>query len=239
MLTWSWTMPHQSFDQALQALAQGDRATAFRLMRHAILNDSRHAPAWLWMSRLVDDETQKRECLDRALAIDPNYREAREELEALRLRDLVSTFKAPVFEEKRIEPPRLGQALVTKRLITEAQLQDALREQHAEHNRGRRTMLGMVLLRRKLISPLALAAVLVEQQQSRSNPDRLGEYLMSRGLISPERLQQAIAEHALACVYEKPIKLGELLVHRGYIRREDLDRALDEQRQDAYNRYYY
>jgi hypothetical protein len=58
-------------------------------------------------------------------------------------------------------------------------------------------------------------------------------------MISAERLQHAIAEQALSAIYEKPIRLGELLVQRGYILQEDLDRALEEQRQDAYNKYYY
>jgi hypothetical protein len=231
-------MANTTFEQALQALAEGDRATAFRLMRQVIMSDSRHAPAWYWMSRMVEDEKQQRECLERALAIDPNYREAREAIESFRLRNLVSTFHAPVFEERR-EPTRLGQALVEKGLISDRQLQDALKEQHNDQNRGKKTMLGLVLLKRKLVSPLALAGVLVEQQQARNQPDRLGEYLLINKIITPERLQQAIAEHALVCVYEKPEKFGELLVKRGYIRREDLDRALEEQRQDAYNKYYY
>ncbi|GAB4112687.1 MAG: hypothetical protein Fur005_22470 [Roseiflexaceae bacterium] len=232
-------MPKALFDQALQALHQGDRATAFQLLRQVILADSRYAPAWYWLSTLVDDDTQKRECLERALAVDPNYREAKDALEALKLRDVIASFRSPVFEERRREPARLGQALVQKGLITDAQLQEALREQHQEQNRGKKTMLGMVLLRRKVISPLALASILVDQQEQRSEPDRLGDYLLTRGLISRERLEQALAEHALTNIYEKPIRFGELLVQRKYIRREDLDKALEEQRQDAYNKYYY
>ena len=232
-------MPHPTFEQALKALSQGDRDSAFKLMRQSIIADATYPPAWFWLSRLVDDEERRKECLERAISLDPNYREARDELESIRLKSLVSTFKAPVFDNTQREPLRLGEALRAKHLISEMQLQEALREQHAELNRGKKTMLGVVLLRRKMVSPLALAAVLVEQQQARRNPDRLGEYLVSRGLITPERLQQAIAEHALASIYEKPVRLGELLVQRGYIRREDLDRALEEQRQDAYNRYYY
>lgn len=232
-------MAYSLFQQAQQAFARGDRDAAFKLARQAILQDSKHAPAWLLMSRVVDDEAQKRECLERALALDPNYREARDELDSMRLRELVAGFRSPAFQEPKREPIRLGQALVAKGLISEQQLQDALREQHNDHNRGHKTMLGLILLRRKFVSPLAMAAVLVEQQQARSLPDRLGEYLLSHGLLTPERLQQAIAEHALASVYEKPIRLGELLVQRGYIRREELDRALEEQRQDAYNKYYY
>jgi hypothetical protein len=233
-------MAHTLFEQAQQAFAHGERAVAFKLARQAILHDSKYAPAWLLMSRVVNDETQKRECLERALTLDPHSLEARHELDSMRLRELVAGFRAPAFQEPKREPLRLGQALIAKALITEQQLQDALREQHNDQNRGHKTMLGLILLRRKYVSPLALAAVLVEQQQANTSiPDRLGEYLLSEGLLTPERLQQAIAEHALASVYEKPIRLGELLVQRGYIRREDLDRALEEQRQDAYNKYYY
>jgi hypothetical protein len=232
-------MADSIYDAALQALAQGDRATAFQLMRKFLMTNSQNASAWFWLSRMVDSEEQQRECIERAIKIDPTHRDALNALEGLRLRALVSGFHAPVFEEKRIEPPKLGQALLAKKLISDPQLQEALREQINDRNRGKKTMLGLILIKRKLISPLALASVLVEQQQSRGNPDRLGDYLLAKKIITSERLQQAIAEHALACVYEKPIQLGELLVKRGYIRREDLNRALEEQRQDAYNRYYY
>jgi hypothetical protein len=226
-------------DQARQAFARGEREKAFQLTRHALLQDSKSAPTWILMSRLVEDATQRRECLDRALAIDPECREARDAIDAMRVQELVSGFRAPVFADQKREPLRLGQALVAAGLISEQQLLDALREQHNDRNRGKKTMLGTILLRRKVVSPLALAAVLIEQQQSRSTPDRLGEYLLSHGMISAERLQHAIAEQALSAIYEKPIRLGELLVQRGYILQEDLDRALEEQRQDAYNKYYY
>jgi hypothetical protein len=232
-------MSNSIYESSLQALANGDRATAFQLMRKYLMTNSRDASAWFWMSRMVDNEEQQRECLDRAIKIDPNHRDALNALEEIRLRALVAGFHAPVFEEKRIEPPKLGQALMAKKLISDAQLQEALREQLLDRNRGIRTMLGMILIKRKMISPLALAGVLVEQQQSRGSSDRLGDYLLLNKIITPERLQQAIAEHALACVYEKPIQLGELLVKHGYIRRDELNKALEEQRQDAYNRYYY
>ena len=227
------------FDASLQAFARGDRATAFQLMRKVVVSNSRNATAWLWLSRMVETEDQQLECLERVIAIDPQHREALSVLEDIRLRKLVAGFHAPVFEAQRIEPPKLGQALLAKGLLKDAQLQEALREQINDRNRGKKTMLGMILIKRKMLSPLALAGVLVEQQQSRGNPDRLGDYLLIHKILTPERLQHAIAEHALACVYEKPIQLGELLVKRGYIRREELTHALEEQRQDAYNRYYY
>jgi hypothetical protein len=236
---WEQAMQERLFDQAMQALAQGDRTATFQLLRQVIMKNNKHAHAWYWMSRLVETEAQVRECLERALAIDPNYREAQEALEELRLRDLVQTFRAPVFEEQRREPPKLGQSLLQKKLITDAQLQEALREQINERNRGKQTMLGLILLRRKMISPLALAAILVEQQEQRGAAEKLGDYLLMKGYITRDRLEQAIAEHALMSIYEKPIRFGEMLVKRGYIRDVDLDRALDEQRQDAYNKYYY
>ncbi|GAB4112683.1 MAG: hypothetical protein Fur005_22490 [Roseiflexaceae bacterium] len=232
-------MMKATFNKALQAFHHGDRDMAFRLLRQVILDDSRYAPAWYWLSRLVEDENRKRECLEYAIAIDSEYREAQEALESIKLHRVVSGFRAPVFQEYRREPLRLGQALIQRGLLSPIQLQEALREQHQEHNRGKKVMLGMILLRRKMVAPLALASVLVDQQLQRTEPDRLGDYLLANQMISRESLELAIAEHALTCVYEKPIRFGELLVQSGYISQEDLDHALEEQRRDAFNKYYY
>src|SRR5690348_1626928 len=75
------------FQEAVAAARRGDRETARHLMRQAIIDDPNYPPAWLWMGGLVDDLKQRRDCLERALALDPNLTAAKEGLEILRLQE--------------------------------------------------------------------------------------------------------------------------------------------------------
>jgi hypothetical protein len=61
-------MEPRHFREAIQAAQQGDRERAYQLMRQVLVENPGYVPAWVWMSRLVDDSGQQRECLERALA---------------------------------------------------------------------------------------------------------------------------------------------------------------------------
>ena len=168
-------MEPKAFQEAIQAARQGDRQLAFRLMRQALIENPGYVPAWLWMSRLVDDRAQQRECLQRALALDPNCTAAYNELENLRLQEILATARSIVVAERTQEPRKIGAYLVEQGMITAAQLQEALAEQQASRNRGQRVPLGDVLLRRGWLSPPALAHALVRQQQDNSAPGEFHE----------------------------------------------------------------
>jgi hypothetical protein len=77
------TNPHDTLLQAYDFLQSGDRATAKRLLAAALRADSQNVQAWLWMSEAVDTEEQKRDCLLRALAIEPHNQAAQAELTRL------------------------------------------------------------------------------------------------------------------------------------------------------------
>src|SRR5512147_836938 len=93
-----WKMEPRYFQEAVQAARSGDRATAYQLIRQVLLDNPNFAPAWLWMSGLVDDVRQQRDCLERVLALDPANTQAREGLELLRLRDLLSAAPSRVVQ---------------------------------------------------------------------------------------------------------------------------------------------
>ncbi|MFN2144129.1 MAG: ATP-binding protein, partial [Anaerolineales bacterium] len=59
--------------------------------------------------------------------------------------------------------PRLGDYLVKKGLIDDAQLQNALRVQKENSEKGKRSMLGQILVSQKLISQAALDTAITEQ----------------------------------------------------------------------------
>lgn len=69
--------------QSLHALQSGDRETARRLLAAALRADPHNAQAWLRMSEAVDTEEQKRECLLRVLAIEPDNHAAQAALARL------------------------------------------------------------------------------------------------------------------------------------------------------------
>src|SRR5690349_13582549 len=69
------------FRAAEQAARAGQREAAYRLMCQALIENPCFVPAWLAMSKLVDDPARQRECLERALALDPHNQAARDDIE--------------------------------------------------------------------------------------------------------------------------------------------------------------
>jgi hypothetical protein len=236
-------MEPKHFQEAIQAAKRGDRPTAYRLMRQTLIENPSYAPAWFWMSRLVDDAAQQRECLERALALDATYTPARDELENMRLREVLATARSIVVAERTQEPRKIGDYLVEQGMITAAQLKEALAEQQANRNKGQRLPLGDILLRHGWLSPPALATALVKQQQDNLNPqvgqapERLGEYLVSEGVLTPAELAAALSQQAQLRQQGKHVVLGEILIRGRYLKPETLARVLELQRQDFFGRF--
>lgn len=228
-------MASHHFEIGVQAARSGDDARAYRYIRAAILDDPTFAPAWYWMSQVVSDYQRKRECIDRAKALDPTLRTVREDFEFRRLRTLIKSFHSPIFAERyRPEPRKLGEFLIDQGYLTVEQLKNALAEQQAERKQGWNIQLGRILLRKKLVTPLILATTLIEQRKVLGGPpEHLGEYLVSHHLITIEQLKIGMAEQMLLALRGEHLKLGELLVRDGVLRNTDLERMLEEQRLDA------
>lgn len=69
--------------RGIAALRAGDRAAARALLAAAVREDPADALAWLWLSGALDDPAAQRQCLERALALDPACAPARAGLAAL------------------------------------------------------------------------------------------------------------------------------------------------------------
>jgi hypothetical protein len=230
-------MEPKQFEQAVQTARHGDRANGYLLMRQVLLAYPTYAPAWFWMSRLVDDVGRKRECLERALALDPAFAQARDALESLRTHEAHPAQAQP--HELGREPQKLGAYLVERGLISRDQLEVALLEQRSRQTWGKRISLGDILVSRGLLTPQALARALLIQQRDKlqthdQRPERLGEYLLAGRLVTPEQLEAALAEQARLRQRAQYLVLGELLIRRGYLRLETLERVLARQRRDAF-----
>ncbi len=106
--------------------------------------------------------------------------------------------------------PRIGYILLTKGILSEDQLSEALHEQ-AESRRP----IGEILLNRGFINESQLEHVLREQKHKRR---QIGEAFIERGLINESQLKQALYKQK---TNGKPI--GELLLCMGLIKESDLD----------------
>jgi len=60
------------FQQAVEAIKAGDKATGGRLLGEVLRADPQNETAWLWMSSVIDSAEHRRDCLKRVLAINPN-----------------------------------------------------------------------------------------------------------------------------------------------------------------------
>ena len=129
-------------------------------------------------------------------------------------------------------PPTLGRLLVERGVITEEQLQTALRVQ-----RDQGGMLGEILTQRGWVTPLSIAAAVAKQKaeeplaaEQGSRPGRgeswkpLGTLLVEKGFISDVQLKQALALQRDGGGF-----LGEILVDKGWLTASDLVLALAAQ----------
>jgi hypothetical protein len=63
--------------QAIQSIKTDDKATGKRLLAQILRAEPDNVRAWLWMSGVVDTDAQRRDCLLRVLALDPENATAR------------------------------------------------------------------------------------------------------------------------------------------------------------------
>lgn len=238
-----------SLQQGIEAAQRGDHERAYQLIRQAILEDSQHAPAWYYMSFLLNDVEQQREYLEWALKLAPNYAEARAALDQLHIRQVLASARSIVAPEYRLASRKIGDHLVDHGLISAAQRDEALAELAKIAPRTKRRTredaqakrLGDILLARSWLTPQQLAAALVRQQQDRSRdgqrPEQLGEYLMAAALVSDDQLGSALAEQAGLRMRGKHVRLGELMIRGGALAPTALNSVLEQQQQDFSSRY--
>jgi hypothetical protein len=248
------------FNQAVQLYKNGDRHTARVQMRQALLADPSHVQAWLWMSALVDEVDQQRECLERALALDPQCEPAIRGLEILGFRqtaDMLAHNRVKEGSESGSQGQQehrharqarqIGDYLVERGLISIEELDEALEEQRhiwKSTSGSARVPLGDILVKQGLLTPEMLARVLLDQQEDKlhssdpQSPQYIGEYLVSNGLITPPQLEAVLAEQIQQRQEGKSIRIGDLLVHGGYISAEALDDMLEQKRAAMLNRFH-
>lgn len=82
--------------KGIAAVRAGQRELARQHLQKVLLTDSKNESAWLWLSGVVETRTQKRDCLQIVLSINPDNSAARRGLEELaqsEAADFLSTFE--------------------------------------------------------------------------------------------------------------------------------------------------
>ena len=72
-----------TLQKAIDALQSGQQAAALGLLKQALTENPQDPTAWVWLARALDDPARKRECLQRALRLDPTHAFARKTLSEL------------------------------------------------------------------------------------------------------------------------------------------------------------
>lgn len=70
--------------RGIDAASEGRSENALQYFNQALENDQSNSTAWLWLARLADSDEGRMTYLEKALELDPENSEAREEFEAIR-----------------------------------------------------------------------------------------------------------------------------------------------------------
>ncbi len=109
----------------------------------------------------------------------------------------------------------LGEILILEKIINSEELDELLQTQQREHK-----PLGQICVERELLSPYGLKHVLKKYHRRM----RLGEVLLTMGLLTPQQLDQALEQ-----IGHNKKRLGECLIEMRLLSEEDLTMALSEQ----------
>ncbi len=91
--------------RAIAAIKSGDKATGRELLVALIRGDPRNESAWLWMSAVTDSDEQRRACLERVLAINPNNPTAHQGLVKLQQRQENRLRAGQAVGQSALSPP--------------------------------------------------------------------------------------------------------------------------------------
>lgn len=225
----------------MAATRAGDKERARACFIRALKHDPTNEAAWLWLSHVMPTIEQALRCIDHLLTLNPHHKQAQEARDVLNIRLLLE--EAAMLRSQSPTPPpstpqrryMLGEALVEARILTQQQLDQALKEQQRLARKKKPLRLGEVLLRMKLVRPEQLEAAIATQIETLPTSTgvtlQLGEYLLRRGLVTRAQLHQGLAQQNELKRKGHTVLLGDVLVRCGYLEREALNHAIVEWQQ--------
>jgi hypothetical protein len=223
-------------DAGLAASRAGQHLAAQRWFEGVLQHDPYHPVAWLELSKLMPTAEQALRCVEQVLHQHPHNPQALEHKAMLQMRLLVeesaivenAVAVASSLERRYL----LGEALLAVNILTQQQLDNALKEQVRLAQNGQSQRLGDILLRQRLIQPDQLAAALASQIAVLSTTIKdqgtglIGSFLLRHAFITNEQLQQALARQVELRLQGRSMLLGEVLVDSGILSRDSLNHAL-------------
>ncbi|NLF01660.1 MAG: DUF4352 domain-containing protein [Anaerolineales bacterium] len=105
--------------QAIDAIRAKDKDTARTLFAQVVQSDPRNVRAWLWLASTLDDLDRRRECLERALALDPSNEIAMEQLEVIARRQQRAARTASVAMPRQRQKPMRSHQQHAKRPLSQ------------------------------------------------------------------------------------------------------------------------
>ena len=121
---------------------------------------------------------------------------------------------------------RIGEVLRRSGLLTDEQLEEALREQGAAARPGHQSPVGHICAQHGWCTMADLAAAVRQQHEAVFRGTTLGHLLVDQGCLTLEQLEAALDAQA-----ELRAPLGEILINKGFCSRERVLAAVDLQNQ--------
>jgi len=90
----------------IAAAREGRRAEARALLMQALQTNSRSEQAWLWMSAVVETDTERQACLEQVLAINPHNQTAQVGLEKIKAGNSAEGSQPPYLPISRPDIPQ-------------------------------------------------------------------------------------------------------------------------------------
>lgn len=226
-----------NLEAGMAAVRAGQKDQARTHLLRVLASDPRHETAWLWLSGVMPTTEQALRCIEHLLTINPQHARAIEAHDVLRVQLLLQEATSGIDNSTPSTPQRrymLGEALVEARVLTQQQLDEALRRQTEMAHQNKPMRLGKLLIRLKIITHEQLLAALTAQIESMApategaQATRFGEFLVTQGLLTRAQLHQGLAMQADLRRRGQSMPLGEVLVHCGYLERLVLHHMLLE-----------
>jgi hypothetical protein len=89
----------------IAAAREGRRAEARALLMQALQTNSRSEQAWLWMSAVVETDTERRACLEQVLVINPHNQTAQVGLDKIKTGSSAQETQPPYLPIARLDSP--------------------------------------------------------------------------------------------------------------------------------------
>ena len=115
-------MTSNKLDQAIQFIQTGNNKAALPILSKIIQSEPNNEAAWLWLHVCVDNVTQKRYCLQKALTINPNNQNARNTLESLSIKEFIPSTLQTLGSSAHSQPHKQAQQASNDRVSSSFRL---------------------------------------------------------------------------------------------------------------------